>query len=64
MKRCLCCGADLSSDETGLHKKLWGKYSTEFLCINCNAEKFNVSVELLSGKIQEWRDMGCTLFVK
>ena len=36
--------------------------STEFLCINCIAEKFDCSKELLEEKIKQFKESGCTLF--
>ena len=63
MEYCKKCGAELSKDEIGLCKKLCGKALTEFECINCMAEYFDVSAELLCEKIEYYRGMGCSLFI-
>ena len=63
MEFCKKCGAIVSLDEIGLHKKLCGKMSESFCCINCLAEHFEVSRELLREKIEQFREMGCSLFV-
>ena len=47
MEYCKNCKAALSRDEIGLHKKLLGRYATEFLCKACLAKEFNVSTALL-----------------
>ena len=62
MDYCKKCGAELTKDEIGLYKKLCGKMLTEFKCINCTAEYFEVSPELLREKIEHYRSIGCTLF--
>lgn len=59
---CIKCQKTLTSDEIGLHKKLVNRGATEYLCMQCLAERFNVSEEFLKRKIQEFRMQGCTLF--
>lgn len=59
---CLQCAAPLSRDEVGLTKKLINRGCTEFLCFRCMAEKFDVTVDDLLRKVEEFREMGCTLF--
>lgn len=59
---CLCCGAPLSRDEVGLTKKLINRGATEFLCYGCMAAHFQVTVDDLHRKVEEFREMGCTLF--
>ena len=59
---CLLCGKELSGNDIGLTKKLINRGSTEFLCINCIAEKFDCSKELLEEKIKQFKESGCTLF--
>ena len=59
---CKICGEPLTRDEIGLTKKLINRGCTEFLCISCLAAHFRVTKDVLHRKIQEFRDMGCTLF--
>ncbi len=60
---CKKCGRKLTTDEIGLHKKLCGKMSEQFCCITCLSEHFQVSEELLREKIEQFRAMGCSLFI-
>ena len=62
MSNCKKCGKELSGNDIGLTKKLINRDSTEFLCINCIAEKFDCSKELLEEKIKQFKESGCTLF--
>ena len=62
MSNCKKCGKKLSGNDIGLTKKLINRGSTEFLCINCIAEKFDCSKELLEEKIKQFKESGCTLF--
>ena len=59
---CVSCGRLLTRDEMALTKKMVNRGSTRFFCIRCLAEHFDVSEEMLHRKIQEYREMGCTLF--
>lgn len=60
--KCMKCGKTLISDEIGLHKKLLGRMSQQYLCIDCCAEHFKVTRSLLEYKIEEYKSMGCKLF--
>lgn len=62
MSNCKKCGKELSGNDIGLTKKLINRGSTEFLCINCIAEKFDCTKELLEEKIKQFKESGCTLF--
>ena len=62
MSKCVKCSKELVPDEIGLTKKLINRGATEFYCIDCLAEKFECSTELLEKKIEHFRNMGCTLF--
>lgn len=59
---CQRCGAPLTRDEIGLTKKLINRGTTEYLCYDCMAAHFAVSVDALRRKVEEFREMGCTLF--
>jgi len=61
---CFICGKEnLTHNEIGLNKKLIGKDVTKFHCIQCLADYFNVSIEELEERIQEFKDTGCVLFM-
>ena len=62
MSNCKKCGKELSGNDIGLTKKLINRGSTEFLCIDCIAEKFDCTKELLEEKIRQFKEAGCTLF--
>ncbi len=62
MSTCKKCGRELSGNDIGLTKKLINRGSTEFLCIDCIAEKFDCTKELLEEKIRQFKESGCTLF--
>ena len=59
---CVQCCTPLTPDEIGLTKKLINRGCTEFLCYDCLAEHFQVTAAELRRKVQEFREMGCTLF--
>ena len=62
-KKCYVCGkSPLSKDEIGITKKLIDKKTTNFYCLMCLAEYFEVDEEELIAKIEEFKDEGCTLF--
>lgn len=62
MSQCESCGRTLHPDEIGLTKKLINRGTAAFYCIDCLAAHFQVSPEDLRRKIEEFREMGCTLF--
>ncbi len=62
-KKCYVCGkSPLSKDEIGITKKLIDKKTTNFYCLMCLAEYFEVDEEELIAKIEEFKNEGCTLF--
>ncbi|CDD04422.1 MAG: hypothetical protein PT943_03065 [Ruminococcus sp.] len=60
--KCMKCGAPLTSDDVGAHKKLINRGAVQFLCIPCLAAHFSVSEELVRKKVEEFRAAGCSLF--
>lgn len=62
MTDCIQCGKRLTSDEIALYKKIVNRGADEYMCINCCAEYFNVTVELLEEKIEQFKKSGCQLF--
>ena len=63
-ERCCRCCRPLVPDETALTKKMINRGAERFLCLSCLADHFEVSEDALRQKIQEFRDMGCTLFIR
>ena len=62
-KKCYVCGkSPLNKDEIGITKKLIDKKTTNFYCLACLAEYFEVDEEELIAKIEEFKNEGCTLF--
>lgn len=60
---CYVCGkSPLSKDEVGICRKLIDKKTTKFYCLSCLAEQFEVTLEELEAKIEEFKEEGCTLF--
>jgi len=51
-------------DEIGITKKLINRGATAFYCKLCLANEFHCEVALIDDKITQFREMGCTLFVK
>lgn len=61
MSTCIKCGRELCGNDIGLTKKLINRGATDFFCIDCLAEKFDCSRELLEEKIKQFKSSGCTL---
>lgn len=59
---CRKCERALTGDEIALHKKLFNRAADSFFCMNCSAEYFEVTTELLEEKVRQFKEMGCTLF--
>ncbi len=62
MAACMRCGASLTGEDIGAHKKLINRGATAFLCIDCLAETFGCDRSLVEEKIRQFKAMGCTLF--
>ena len=59
---CIKCQKPLTKDEIGLHKKLFNRAATEYMCINCISSYIEVPTDILENKITEFKNAGCTLF--
>jgi len=59
---CEKCGAELSADEIGLHRKLVNRGATSFRCLACLGEHFDLSRNELLEMIERFRGQGCGLF--
>ena len=60
---CKQCGRILTKDEIGLHKKLYNRAASSYFCIDCSSRYLEVPVAMLEKKIEEFKAMGCTLFI-
>lgn len=63
MKSCVKCKKELIKDEVALCKKMLGKNTKQFLCIDCLSEFLNTEQEILLNKIEQFKEEGCTLFL-
>jgi hypothetical protein len=60
---CVACGKEnLTFNEVGLCKKLLGRKTERFFCIDCLAESLEVTAEELLAKVEEFKGQGCALF--
>ena len=58
---CAVCGKQpLTKEETGISKKLLDDET--FYCLDCLAAYFEVDVQDLLDKIEEFKEQGCVLF--
>ena len=64
MYKCMKCGRELEYDDIGLHKRLIDRTASEFLCVGCLSERFNLPESDLRAMIERFRRAGCTLFPK
>ena len=62
MSGCKECGRELSAIDIALTKKLINRGCEDFLCIDCLAEHFKVSREMLLEKAEQFKRQGCLLF--
>ena len=61
---CFICGEKkLNHNIIGLNKKLISKEVSKFHCLQCLADHLDVPADDLEGRIQEFKDAGCDLFV-
>lgn len=63
MKTCVNCRKELVKDEIALCKKMIGKNTKQFLCMNCLSGYLNTDEDILLGKIEQFKEEGCTLFL-
>lgn len=62
---CKTCGKNLTSDEIALHRKLFGRASMEFMCLDCQAAYLRVDRSRLEKTIEMYHKSGtCVLFAK
>lgn len=61
---CLRCGATLTGDDVGLHRKMINRQASRFLCKACIAAEFQCTPAYLDRKIEQFKAAGCLLFPK
>ena len=60
---CYVCGKEnLAFNEIGLNKKLIGKDTEKFHCLQCLADYLDITDDELKERIQGYKDAGCVLF--
>ena len=64
MAQCFQCGVQLTADEIAVYRKMVNREADEFLCKTCLARYFDVPVEKIDQKIQQFKRIGCLLFVQ
>lgn len=63
IKTCISCNkTGLVRNEIGINKKLLGKDTENFYCLNCLAEYLEVTPQDILDKIEEFKEDGCKLF--
>ncbi|MCR5296966.1 MAG: hypothetical protein K6E17_06115 [Clostridiales bacterium] len=60
---CTVCGRPLIPDEIAMTRKMINRGARQFLCLTCLSRRFDVPEDVLREKIEEFREMGCTLFL-
>jgi hypothetical protein len=63
-QKCYLCEAELDKIPIGLNKKLLGKEVKRFYCLACLANYLDVTVDELLAKVEEFKEQGCTLFLR
>lgn len=62
MALCKECGKSLLFDEIAIYRRLVYRGADEFLCKECLAASFKISVAEIDKKIEHFKEIGCTLF--
>lgn len=62
-KTCIKCSKPLDKDDIGAHRKLINRGDSEYFCIPCLADYFNVEEALIRRKVEEFKIAGCLLFM-
>lgn len=62
-RACSECFKSLQKDEIALSKKMLGRISTEFYCLNCLSVILDCEHEDLVVKVLEFKEQGCSLFL-
>lgn len=60
--RCSSCERELSNDETAFSKKILGRKTEMFYCIDCISEKLGISKKESLEMIENLKEQKCDLF--
>ena len=63
MHYCHNCEKELHTNEIAISMRLLGKDGRRLLCRDCIAAEFKVSSDVIDRKIQQFKSLGCPLFV-
>lgn len=62
-QKCISCNKTLENkNEIGINQKLLGEKTTVYYCLECLADYFGVTVQVILDKIEEFKEQGCKLF--
>ena len=64
MAQCFQCGVQMTADEIAVYRKMVNREADKFLYKTCLARYFDVPVEKIDQKIQQFKRIGCLLFVQ
>lgn len=59
---CMCKKEPLKKDEIAVCKKMLGRNTVKYFCLDCFAEYLDCTVEDILDKIEEFKSEGCKLF--
>jgi hypothetical protein len=59
---CQSCEIELTSNDIGLSKKLFGRNTKYIFCVECLAEYFKKSKDEMFDMIKGFKAQGCELF--
>jgi len=63
MQVCQHCAKALSTNEIGISMRLLGRDGRSLFCRECLAKELKIEPELIDRKIEQFKKMGCPLFV-
>jgi DNA-directed RNA polymerase subunit RPC12/RpoP len=59
---CAICGSQVNNDIVALNKKLFGRKTRQFLCLQCLSKELDTDIDELKKTISFYKDQGCSLF--
>ena len=62
MDRCKECGKEIKNIDFAMTKKIKGKASEEYYCIECLAKMIHVSHDTIIEIAKDFKRQGCSLF--
>ena len=62
--KCVVCKSQLCPDEVALNQRLLGMQVGGFRCIDCLAQKMDVTPSLLRELITQFKEMNCVYFTR